>query len=406
VAGEIGQAEKGFKIFMLFDLGFRPFFILAGTSAILLIVSWLTYFNGMSGYASYYGAYPWHSHEMIFGYTMAVIAGFLLTAVRSWTGIETVRHSKLAGLVGLWILGRLFPFFYGGIPNWLIAVVDLSFLPAIIIAIGIPLIKSNNQRNFFFIPVFILFVICNSVFHLTALGHLDETYKLFGLPVVSVAVNFSLGLVMLIITVIGGRVIPLFTQSALTSYKARTNRWVEYLSIFSVLIFVIVFSFVNVNPVLQCITASFAAVINLLRLSTWYSNSIWRHPLVWILHVSYAWLVLAYGLFALETFFVMVGKPALHALTVGTIGGLTLGMMVRVSLGHTGRPLQVSGYMTVAFVILSLAALIRVFLPMLVPQYYSAAITLSGLLWVCAFAAFLFKCTPILIAPRADGQAS
>ena len=390
---------------MLFELGFRPFFILAGTSAILLVVSWLMYFNGIGGYASYYGVFPWHSHEMIFGYTMAVISGFLLTAVRNWTGLETVRHSKLAGLAGLWILGRVVPFLHGEIPNWLIALLDLSFLPAVMLAIGIPLIKSNNKRNLFFIPIFSLFILCNLIFHLNATGYIDESNALFGVPFLSIAVNFSLGLVMMIITVIGGRVIPFFTKSALTSYQARTNPLIESLAIVSVILFVLVYSFINSNAILLCAVSSLAVVIHLWRLSTWYSHSIWKNPLLWILYVSYGWMVIAYGLFAIESFFLLIGKPALHAVTIGTIGGLTLGMMVRVSLGHTGRHLQVSSYTKWSFVILSSSALIRVFIPMVFPEYYQVAINVSGLLWISVFALFLLEFVPILIAPRPDGRA-
>lgn len=382
--------------FALFELGFRPFFLCAGISAAFLIAAWLAALQGYATYGDYYGAYLWHAHEMVFGYSIAVIAGFLLTSVRNWTGMETARHGALAGLVLLWLLGRVLPFFADYLHGWLIAFVDLLFLPVLGAVLAVPLVKSNNRRNLFFIPLFAVFTLANILMHLEALQLLVG----WGL----VGEKLSLGLVMVVISVIGGRVIPFFSKTAIAGYQSNTALWLDRLAIVSVLVFVLCFAFIKQGSPLLGIVALFAAVVNLLRLKSWYSVQIWRNPLLWVLHVSYLWLIIGFVLFFLEGIFSLMGRPAIHAITVGTIGGITLGMMARVSLGHTGRTLKALGVTTLAFVLMNLSALLRVFLPLLEPERYQYAIQLSGGLWLLAFGLFVVVYTPVLLFPRVDGR--
>jgi uncharacterized protein involved in response to NO len=380
----------------LFELGFRPFFLLAGLSAILLVLGWVATFSGYPWYANYYGAFLWHGHEMVFGYAVAVIAGFLLTSVRNWTGMETARHGYLVFLVLLWLAGRIVPFFSEYLHGWIIAAVDLAFVPALAIAIGVPLVKSNNRRNLFFIPLFIAMALMNLAMHLEALQLLK------GLGFAGEKIAF--GLVMVVITVVGGRVIPFFSQSALLGYHSRTSAVLDRIAIISVVLFAISLGVLAQQGWVVSFFALIALLANGLRMKGWYVKEIWSNPLLWILYVSYFWMLVGFALYVVEGFFPLLGKPALHAITIGTIGGITLGMMARVSLGHTGRKLQVAGVTSIAFVMINAATLVRVLLPLLRPEWYQFAIMLSGGLWVLAFALFMLVYTPILVFPRLDGR--
>jgi len=379
---------------LFFDFGFRPFFFMAGLFSLLLVLNWILFYNGypVNGLFIYYGSYQWHGHEMIFGYTIAVIAGFLLTAVRNWTGLETAKGYGLFALALLWMLGRVLPLF--PVPSLLVAVVDLIFLPCLALVIGIPIAKSKNYRNLFFIPIFIVFILANITVHLEALGMIETGGR--------TALRVSFALVIVIITIIGGRVIPFFSGSAIEGYIPRASKLNEKVSVLSAILFGLCYSFYPEATMTLTIVASLAAVSNLVRLITWYDKRIWNDPLLWVLHVSYAWMIIGYVLFALGDAISFVGQPALHGLTIGTIGGITLGMMVRVSLGHTGRPLIASRMIVIAFLAINCSALVRVFLPSLFPEFYIETISLSGAFWVLAFSLFLIQCAPMLFSPRVD----
>ena len=379
----------------LLALGFRPFFLLAGVSSVALILAWIAAFNGLQSYSDYYGPNLWHGHEMLFGYLLAVIAGFLLTAVGNWTGQPMPKHGLLLCLVVIWFLGRVAPFFSAILPDVLIAIIDLCFMPAVGIAIGVPIIRSRNKRNYFFIPVFTVFVVANLLIHLDVL-HVIPGAGLVG-------EKLALGLVLVVTAVIGGRVIPFFTQAALKGVQLKQSALVNKLSIASIVVFAVTYSVLAEGSLLLTAAAWFAAMINVARMRTWYTPQYWRVPLLWVLHMSYAWLVVGFILMGVEGLVVLPGKPSLHALTVGGLGGITLGMMARVSLGHTGRPLKIVKLIVVAFVLLNVAAAVRVFGAILMPTLYIHFITLSGVLWAAAFLLFVWVYTPILMRPRVDG---
>lgn len=382
--------------YALFELGFRPFFLLAGLSAILLVMSWVAFYLGLPTYSSYYGPLMWHAHEMIFGYTVAVIVGFLLTAVGNWTGQKMPKNGLLIALVILWCLGRLLPFCQAFVPVWLIAGVDVVFLPCVGIVIGHAIIKSKNKRNLFFIPVFFLFTIANMLMHLDAQADFDGVGK--------IGERMALGIVVLVVGVIGGRVIPFFTQAGLRGFTATMSDNVNKLSIVAVAMFAVSYSFLGQQSEIVGVAALITAGIHSVRLKGWYSSRIWGEPLLWVLHLSYVWFIIGLVLLGMESFIPMLGKPGLHALTVGLIGGITLGMMSRVSLGHTGRSLQIVAATKLAFVLINISALIRVFMPLISPNMYQLAVSLSGVLWCIAFIIFLLVYMPILIYPRVDGR--
>lgn len=380
---------------VIFALGFRPFFLLAGIFAVALIAIWVFTFMGSLVLTTYYGHVVWHSHEMIFGYTVAVIAGFFLTAVRNWTNLPTPTGASLAAMAGLWLLARIAPFFPAIVPPWLIAVIDLLFLPTLIVGIGIPLVRSGQRRNLFFLLILAALFAADLLVHLQLLGIAQNAGRRGTL--------LGLNLIILIIVIMGGRVIPFFTERALQGVTPKRWPAIEYLAPGSVVVYLLA-ELALPDSTLAGWLAAFAAVINGIRLIGWYTHRYWSIPLLWVLHLGYMWVVVGFGLKAVAAFGVVPGQFTLHAFTVGAIGVLTLGMMARVSLGHTGRPLKTAPSMAVAFAMLNLAAVVRGVLPLLFPQSLIQFVALSGTLWVGAFMIFIFVYAPILLRPRIDGK--
>ena len=359
----------------LLALGFRPFYLLAGTYAALAVPLWaLQYAGWLSGANAL-----WHAHEMLFGYAFAVIAGFLLTAVRAWTARPTPSGATLAAIAGLWLAARVLAL------HSLLAssILDALFAAAVAWGIGRPIVASGN-RNWYFI----LFVL--------ALGAASVAFQAYP----QIALAAGLDVVLLVIAIMGGRVIPSFTNNAVMGAGARRNRWIEHGALGSILL-------LTAFDVLQLPAwpiALAAALLHAARLALWAPLATRGRPILWILHLSYAWVVVHLVLRALAGFDLVGASLATHALTIGTIGGLTLGMMTRTARGHTARPLKVGPWEVAAYVLVHLAAAVRVFLPFLFPQAYVALIVLSAALWSAAFAVFTLAYIPILTRPRLDGQ--
>jgi len=380
--------------FVLFALGFRPLFLLAGWSAVVLIGVWLLLFTREPALNSYYGTHLWHAHELTFGYTAAVIGGFLLTAVRNWTDTPTLNGPPLAGLALIWLAGRLLPFFPQVIPGPLIALVDLAFLVLLAVAIAIPIWRKGSRQNLLFIPILLLLDLANGMVHLQAL----QVTSASGLT----GVRLGIYLILLLITILGGRVIPFFTERAL-SVTTRQRPTVERLA-FVTLILLALAELWYPQPQLLMVLAALATVVHAMRLAGWYAPGIWREPLLWVLHLGYAWLVIGMAIRGLAAADLIMPSLTWHAYTVGAIGVLTLGMMARVALGHTGRPMRAHRSVAVAFGLVNLAAALRVLAPAVFPQWYLTWITSSGWCWIAAFGIFALVYTPILVRPRADGR--
>jgi len=376
-----------------FALGFRPFFLFAGIAAVVLLGLWLLIYRGVLAAPDYYGGMAWHGHEMLFGYTVAVVAGFLLTAVKNWTGIQTPRYWPLAGLSLLWLLGRVLPF-VPGLPGWLIALVDVAFLPLLALGIAVPLFRAKQPSNIPFVFVLLAMAVANALFHLQLLG-IATTLQ--------AGIRLEVGLLVLLLAVMGGRVIPFFIERGLPGVKNKSWPWLEKLAIASVVLFVLGDLFFPASGVTIAITF-FAAAVHLLRVAGWYHHRVWSVSLLWVLFVGYAWVgvgLLLHGLAAMELLNPML---ALHAFTVGGVGILTLGMMARVSIGHTGRMMQAHPVMGWAFAFVALAAVVRVILPIFFPAMYVRWIDIAGLLWLMAFVSFVVIYFPMLTKPRVDGQ--
>ena len=379
---------------VLFALGFRPFFLLAGFFAIVLMVIWLPVFAGGFAFDNYYGPIGWHSHEMIFGYTVAVIGGFLLTAVRNWTEEPPPPGNLLAGMATLWLFGRILPFVPGYFSDWFIAFIDLAFLPALAVGIGVPLVRSGERRNLLFLPLLAALWGANVLVHAEIVGIVPHLARK--------GIFLGLNLIVLLIVIMGGRVIPFFTERALPGVVLKRWSIIEWLSPISVVLFLLA-EFFFADSLWSASFAALAGCVNGIRLAGWYTHRYWRVPLLWVLHLGYGWI--AAGLFLKVAAGVGVVPPqfTIHAFTVGGIGVLTFGMMARVALGHTGRPLRVGIAMVAAFILVNFSAVVRGLLPIFYPQWFFQLIAASGALWIAAFVIFVVIYAPVLMQSRIDG---
>ncbi|MCK5831982.1 MAG: NnrS family protein [Methylococcales bacterium] len=380
----------------LFALGFRAFFALAGLFALLLITLWTSIFNGTLMVDNYFPNIYWHAHEMLLGYSVAVIAGFLLTAVKNWTGVQTLQGDKLLGLCLLWVYGRLVPFYSELIPDELIALVDFSFLPMLAFFLAKPILKAGNVKNLFFIGLLLLMALGNGLIHAEILG-MTESSAETGLDLV-------VAIIIMIILVIAGRVFPFFTEKGLKGVIAIRNPLLDILSVAtSAVVFLLLIFDINGWVLTGC--SILAVIANTLRVAGWYVQKIWYVPLLWVLYMGYGWIMLGFIFVSLASISIVPSSLATHAFTVGGIGVLTLGMMARVSLGHTGRALKVSNTIAVAFVLINLAALFRVVMPAMVPSGFTDFLMISTYCWLAAFSLFIYVYAPILSTARVDGKA-
>lgn len=379
----------------LFALGFRPFFVLAGFSALALIALWRPVFDGSLAIDNYYPTTYWHAHEMLLGYTVAVIAGFLLTAVGNWTGLPTLTGNKLAGLCLLWIYGRILPFYSDYLYDGLIALVDFAFLPILAYQICIPIIKAKFHRNLVFVGLLLLLTIGNGLIHAEFLDLKENTAWL--------GTKLVVATIIMMILVISGRVFPFFTERGLSGTLCIRSPLLDSLSLATAAL-VFVLDFYDVTGIWLAIAAAAAAIFNFLRVRNWYVQRVWYVPLLWILYIGYGWIILGFALMSLTAFSIVLPTLSLHAFTMGGIGVLTLGMMARVSLGHTGRVLKVAMAMTIGFVLINVAVIARVLLPIAFADWYNYFIYVSTAGWLAAFSLFASVYAPILVRPRADGK--
>jgi uncharacterized protein involved in response to NO len=385
--------------FALFDYGFRPFFLLAGLYAAAIVPAWLYLF---AHHSVPFGALPamyWHSHELVYGFVAAAIAGFLLTAVPSWTGARGFAGWPLITLVALWIAGRLAMATLGHVPFVVSAVAELALLPALIVLLAPPLLRSQN-RNTPLLAVVAVLWLTDAAF-LLALRSGD-------IALADGAIRFAINLALILITVVGGRIVPSFTANALRrrgdEVEPVSRTWLETLVIASMIAIALLDLF-RPNSRLSGALAALAAIAQAARLSGWRSFRTRGESILWVLHVAYAWLPLGLALKACWLLFdAGWAIKWLHAFTVGLIATMILAVMTRASLGHTGRPLAVSPAITIAYVLLTLAALLRVFGGAVAPGAYLPAVTLAGLAWTMAFLIYLIVYAPILIGPRVDGK--
>ncbi len=377
--------------FALWNLGFRPFYLLASAFAAASLVLWLCQYTGHLP-AAYVRSPAWHGHEMLFGYALAVIAGFLLTAVRTWTNRDTPSGLPLMALAALWFAGRvlvLSPYAVAA------AVVNAAFPAAVALAIGIPIVRSRNRRNYFFVALLLLLSLVVLAFHGAAGGRLPWPER--------ASLTVGLDVVLFVMAVMGGRVIPMFTNNGVPGANATRHPIVEKLALGGVLVLLAV-DVAPAPPALVALVALALAAVHAVRLALWQPWRTLRKPIVWVLHAAYGWIVVYLLLRGLAELGIVAENLAVHALTVGAIGGLTIGMMTRTARGHTGRPLVADGVEVACYVLVALAAVIRVFGALAFPGAYVASVVVSGVCWSTAFALYAVRYWPVLSRPRLDGK--
>lgn len=376
--------------------GFRPFFVLAAAFAVAILPIWMLAYANVIDVNGYLDPTYWHAHEMLFGYATAVIAGFLLTAVGNWTGRDTATGGALAGLCLLWLVGRMSLLAPGVFPPPLTALLDLAFLPALGIAIGRPLVAAKNRRNLVMLGVLAALWLANLGMHLDALNILPG-WRGRGATV-------GLDIVLFVILVISARTFPMFTRNATGAASIRSAPTLDVLTLAAMAALTLCDA-VLPRPEVTAVATGLTGCLALFRSLHWGARRTLNNPLLWILHVGYLWIPLG---MALRTVSLLSGavpaSVATHALTVGAIGALTLGMMSRVALGHTGRALTVSKPVVASFVLVTLAALVRVGAPLVDAGSYRASVFMAAALWTAAFALYLLVYFPILITPRADAK--
>ncbi len=376
----------------LFRLGFRPFYLLAAVWAALAVPLWVAQYAGLLPPPAAYPAMLWHAHEMTFGFALAVIVGFLLTGARAWTGLSTPTGTRLAALAALWIAARIFNYFG---PSGMAMLLDAAFIVASMAAIGLVLLKARNHRNLFVLAILTAFLVANSLFHLALAGRIEAS------PLT--AAHLFVFVIVVLTCVIGGRVIPTFTANALRGVRQWRDRRLDWAAL-ATTILALLFALLPVPAGLVATACVLAAALQVARLAGWNPWATRRAPILWILHVSYAWIPVGLVLLALGTFGVVPQSAGLHALTLGAIGGLIIGMITRTALGHTGRPLKAEGIETTAYVLVQLAVLLRL-APLLVPALpYLPWTTAAAGAWSLAFAVYLVKYVGVLTSPRLDGR--
>ncbi len=375
--------------------GFRPFFLLAGFHAAIAIPLWIAVLHGFELPRALLPAPVWHVHEMLYGFVVAAMAGFLLTAVPSWTNQRGYAGAPLVLLVALWLAGRLAMTLPLGLSPLWAGLIDLAFLPALALTILPALLRSGNRRNLVFIGLLAVLFASNLHFHLNGAAANDPLY-------------LGLNAMLFLVSMLGGRMVPAFTSAGLKQLgiDARIRRYqpldrAALVAVVGVLIVDLVFP----ASVYAAVMAAVAAVLLAAQLSRWQGHRTLPIPMVWVLHVAYAWLPICLALKAAVLFAVPIPASSwLHALTVGAMATMIIAVMSRAALGHTGRALVAPRPVVVGYVLLTIAALSRVFGPMLMPSAGSLWLVLAALLWCLAFLLYLVVYAPILCRPRIDGR--
>lgn len=373
-------------------LGFRPFYLGAASFALLAIPLWVAMFLGWFTPDLAIAPMLWHAHEMLFGFAAAVVIGFLLTAGQAWTGLATPRGMVLGALASLWLAARLAAF---AAPYPVYAILDVALLPIIAIVFIELLLRAGNRRNLPLASILILLSIANLGFHLAATGLLDIS------PLAPL--HAGLGLIVMIECVIAGRVVPVFTTNATPGLKLRVRRPLERATIAVTALAIGLWVFAPPGPV-TAIALGAAALLNLARQIQWAPWVTLRRPILWILHLAYAWIPLGFGLLALAQAGWVSPSAGVHALAIGATAGLIIGMMTRTARGHTGRPLQASRVEIAAYALVMAAAALRVLVPLAAPQWLVHTIACAAIAWCAAFALYLYRFGPWLVRPRLDGR--
>ena len=393
------ESQTAHAIPPVLRLAFRPLFI-GGTLFSIIIIAWWSYFwLNPFNWQPYGGPIWWHGHEILFGFGASIVVGFLLTAVQTWTGVIGLRGRPLLVLALAWLLGRLLLAFGARLPLWLVMAGDLLFLIFAAIAMAYPVFRAKQRQNMIFVPILAILALLNGISHWGVVTNQPEVAQL--------SLHGAIMMFVLIIAILAGRVIPFFTANGAGVEKKPPIKWLEIVSIVSIMLLVAVafFGFNKVPSNLLLAFSGIAAIANGWRFLRWNGQHCAKIPLLWSLHLSYAFIPL--GLIVLALF--AAGhtsslSAAMHCFTAGAMGGMILAMISRVTLGHTGRPLQPPKLMSLGYIAIIVGAILRVVFPGWFPDGSSWAIGLAGGLWVLGYGIYVFYYGPMLVSTRADGR--
>jgi uncharacterized protein involved in response to NO len=375
-------APRGFA---LFNLGFRPFYLLAALFGAAAVVAWVASIEGRIAPPGVHAGVAWHAHEMVFGFALAVIAGFLLTAGRVWTGLATPQGLPLA-LIALHWIGARIAMLAG--PPWLAAAVDGAFPFVLAAVMARVIVGARNARNYFVIAL------------LLALGAADAAFHAgYGLA----AVRAALWLVAMLAVVMAGRVVPAFTASALPHVKVVRRPRLDAAAI-ALTLAAFAGDLLGVGRWIPAAVALAAAALHLWRQAGWTPFATLGRPILWILHLSHAWIPVGLTLLALGALGIVPPDAAIHAFGAGAIGGLIIGMITRTALGHTARPLAAGRAETASYVLVHAAAALRLLAALAPGLGYVPLLGASGVCWAAAFLLYFAVYLPRLTAPRLDGK--
>ena len=381
----------------LLRLGFRPFFLGAAVYAIVSVALWLLILV-IDATPMLMGLPPvtWHAHEMLFGYAMAVIAGFLLTAIKNWTGQQTIRGGGLLLMFMLWLIARVLSIFGQSIPLSVIAVFDLMFMLMLVVSTAYPVFKVKQYTQLGIISKVVLIFLSNALFYLGALGLIEDGMR-WGL-------YSGLYMVLALLLVMARRVVPFFIEKGTGGVNVRNWKWVDNSSLVLLILLWVVDVFTQYETAASVIAAA-AFIVHLIRIAGWYTHSLWNKPLLWVLYVAYGFVVIGFLFKAMELWFTITPLLYVHAFAFGGIGIMTIGMMARVILGHTGRNVfEPPAILAWCFALMVCGAVLRVLFPLFDMEHYAIWILASQLLWIAAFLIFCFVYTPMLLKSRVDGR--
>ncbi|WP_028024129.1 NnrS family protein [Enterovibrio calviensis] len=390
----IVDKQKEERIPPVLRLGFRPLFLMAGIYAVFSIAVWVWLFTSGSPSPLNVPTMWWHAHEMLFGVAMAVVAGFLLTAVQTWTGVKGTSGARLAFIVMLWLLARIL--FWIDVPLSVIAIVDTAFLAMTGWEVGYRVVVTKRWRNLFFIPMLLVAVSANLASYATVKG----------MPPFSSNALWQAMLwwFMILISVMGGRVIPFFTAKRFQLESPKPLLWLDILAILPLLLLAVMSFFPLLPALISAALMATAGLAQAYRLYRWQGLKSMGEPLVWSLHLFY--LALPIGLLAKAVFISnpWVSHTLIHLFAMGTLAGVILAMIARVSMGHTGREIYKGPKFRFAYASLVLATLVRVVGAIVWPEYLQIWVIIAGIGWALAFGGFVMNFGPMLLKARVDGH--
>ncbi|KKO46778.1 heme transporter CcmB [Arsukibacterium ikkense] len=388
------------KLLPLLRQAFRPMFLFGAAFSAIAMLLWGLALSGHIQLKPFANVLFWHSHEMLFGFVCAIIIGFLLTAVQNWTGLRAPHGKSLLLISLLWLSGRLVLLFGQGLPLYLVAAIDLSFLPVCAWLLAKPLLQTGQQRNLFFVPVLLLLTACNALMYI---GVATNRYEL-----IQLGSQNAVWLITLLMAIVGGRVLPMFTANGTQTRKVDAWLWLDRAALGSLwLIFVLHFFALSkyLPPLAMSALFAVSAALTALRCLRWKIWITLKVPLLWSLHLAYWCIPIGLALYSARyAGFNISNSIALHALTAGAMGAMILSMMARVSLGHSGRVLQPKAIMSLAFLLVLAAAVSRTLLIWLWPAQTMQWLWLGVGGWVLAYLLYVVVYFPVLTTPRPDGR--